>query len=121
MSSTRFQHRLKEARESAGFRSQQALASAFGVAQSTVGGWEAGKREPDLETLKRLAVFLNVSLDWITGLADENKKPAGPVKLSLDAIAVAQAYDAADDEQRAVVRFALRDLLSLPIADAEAI
>ena len=58
-----FQTRLKELREAAGFKSQQAFADVFGVAQSTVGGWEAGKREPNYETTIRLAKFFGVSVD----------------------------------------------------------
>jgi len=86
MSNTRFQNRLKEARENAGFRSQQALASAFGVAQSTVGGWESGKREPDLDTLKKLAAFLRVTIDWLAGAASENTyRPVNPVLTDAEA------------------------------------
>ena len=62
-----FQTRLKELREASGYRSQQAFADAFGVAQSTVGGWEAGKREPNYETTIRLSRFFNVSIDYLLG------------------------------------------------------
>ena len=58
-----FRVRLRELREAAGFKSQQAFADAFGVAQSTVGNWEAGKREPNFETAIRLAQFFGVSVD----------------------------------------------------------
>lgn len=72
-----FQTRLRELRESAGFKSQQAFADAFGVAQSTVGNWEAGKREPNYETTMRLARFFGVSIDNLLGL--EIKKDPAPV------------------------------------------
>lgn len=72
-----FQTRLRELRESAGFKSQQAFADAFGVAQSTVGNWEAGKREPNYETTMRLARFFGVSIDNLLGL--EIKKDPTPV------------------------------------------
>lgn len=60
-----FQTRLKELREAAGYKSQQAFADVFGVAQSTVGNWEAGKREPNYETTIRLANFFGVSVDYL--------------------------------------------------------
>ncbi len=60
-----FQNKLKMLREAAGFKSQQSFANAFGVAQSTVGNWEAGKREPDYETTKKLAEFFNVPIDFL--------------------------------------------------------
>ena len=72
-----FQTRLRELREAAGYRSQQAFADAFGVAQSTVGGWEAGKREPNYDTTMRLARFFGVSIDDLLGL--ETKKKPIPV------------------------------------------
>lgn len=72
-----FQTRLRELREAAGYRSQQSFADAFGVAQSTVGGWEAGKREPNYETTMRLARFFGVSIDDLLGL--ETKKDPAPV------------------------------------------
>ena len=62
-----FSIRLKELRESAGYRSQQSFADAFGVAQSTVGNWEAGKREPNYEITIRLADFFGVSIDYLLG------------------------------------------------------
>lgn len=73
-----FQTRLRELRESAGYKSQQAFADAFGVAQSTVGGWEAGKREPNYETTMRLARFFDVSVDDLLGLTDERTAPPEP-------------------------------------------
>ena len=68
-----FQTRLKELREAAGYKSQQAFADVFGVAQSTVGGWEAGKREPNYETTMRLARFFGVSVDDLLGLEDKKE------------------------------------------------
>lgn len=62
-----FRTRLRELRENAGYRSQQAFADVFGVAQSTIGNWEAGKREPNYETTIRLAKFFNVSIDYLLG------------------------------------------------------
>lgn len=70
-----FQIRLKELREAAGY-SQYSFAREFGVAQSTVGGWEAGKREPNFETIQRIADFFGVSVDYLLGRADEKKSPA---------------------------------------------
>lgn len=70
-----FQTRLRELRESAGYKTQQAFADAFGVAQSTVGGWEAGKREPNYETTMRLAKFFGVSVDDLLGVAEKKEQP----------------------------------------------
>lgn len=62
-----FRVKVRELRESAGYRSQQAFADAFGVAQTTVASWEGGKREPGYETTIRLADFFHVSIDYLLG------------------------------------------------------
>lgn len=59
-----FSLKLKELRERANL-SQYAFARKFGVAQSTVGGWESGAREPNFETVKKLAAFFKVSTDYL--------------------------------------------------------
>ena len=66
-----FRTRLRVLRENAGYKSQQAFADAFGVAQSTVGGWEAGKREPNYATTLKLANFFHVSVDYLLGQTDQ--------------------------------------------------
>ena len=67
-----FQTQFRKLREAAGYKSQQAFADAFGVPQSTVGGWESGKRYPRRTTLIRLAQFSDVSIDELLGNADTN-------------------------------------------------
>lgn len=47
-----------------------AFAQKIGVAQSTVAGWEAGKREPNFQTLMKLADFFHVSIDYLLGHSD---------------------------------------------------
>lgn len=69
--------RLRELRENEGYQSQQALADALGVAQSTVANWERGRREPNYATTVRLAQLLGVSTDYLLGLSDQPRN--GPV------------------------------------------
>lgn len=66
-----FKIRLRELREAANYPSQQSFADAFGVAQSTVAGWEAGSREPKHKTVLALARFFGVSADYLLGLSDD--------------------------------------------------
>lgn len=70
-----FRLRLKELREKAGY-SQYTFADAFGVAQSTVGSWEAGKREPNLDTIQRIADFYDVTVDYLIGHTKDNNPTA---------------------------------------------
>ena len=64
-----FIERLKQLRTASGI-TQSALAQAFSVAQSTVGMWESGRREPDFDTLQGLAHFFGVTSDYLLGHSD---------------------------------------------------
>lgn len=54
--------KLKELREQKGI-SQSQLAKYLGVVRSTVCQYEKGNRQPDTETLIKIANFLNVTVD----------------------------------------------------------
>ncbi len=66
-----FATRLRTLRETKGYSSQQALADALGVAQSTVANWECGRREPNHETTLKLADFFEVTVDYLMGRTDD--------------------------------------------------
>jgi phage repressor protein C with HTH and peptisase S24 domain len=57
---------LKSARKAKGM-TQAALAEAIGVEPPTISRWEAGEREPDNETLRRVAEILGTSVGAIFG------------------------------------------------------
>ena len=49
---------------------QGEFAEAMGVQQSTVSNWETGRYEPDIETMRRIASFFGVSVDYLLGRSD---------------------------------------------------
>lgn len=55
--------------------SQKELARAMSVAQNTVSNWETGKREPDNQTLQKIADFFSVSTDQLLGYRSEPSEP----------------------------------------------
>ena len=59
-----FGKRLRELRTEQGI-SQRKLGELFNVCNQTVSFWETGSREPDLDTLKALAKFFDVSVDYL--------------------------------------------------------
>lgn len=60
------ENRIAEMRKIRGL-SQAKLAKLLGVAQNTVSNWENGSREPDNETLKKLAFHLGCTVDYLLG------------------------------------------------------
>ena len=58
--------RLKEIREQRGI-SQGQLGKAFGLSVSTISMYEAGKREPSLETVVKFADYFNVPVEYLIG------------------------------------------------------
>ena len=43
------------------------LAKAVSVSQAALSGYETGKYEPDFDTLKRIAEYFDVSIDYLLG------------------------------------------------------
>lgn len=62
-----FNLNLKEARLKKGV-SQKEVAEKIGVAKSTYSLYESGNREPNVQTIKKIADTLNVSTDTLLGL-----------------------------------------------------
>ena len=58
------QDKMKQLRRDAKL-SQAEFAEKIGVAQSTIAGWENGRRLPNPSTLKKIADFYNVTLDYL--------------------------------------------------------
>lgn len=74
-------NRIKELRHTKSpVLTQQRLADLVGVARSTVAMWEAGKNEPDNETLLKLAEIFNVSTDCILGVPSDCDRPKLRIK-----------------------------------------
>ena len=65
-----FNENLKEARLKSGI-SQKDLAENIGVAKSTYSLYESGKREPNVDTITKIASSLNVSADTLLGIDNE--------------------------------------------------
>lgn len=64
-----FKDRLRSARIFRGF-TLQGLADALNITLITIQKYEAGVREPNLQTLRQLADVLNVSTDFLLGRDD---------------------------------------------------
>ena len=75
--------KIKEARKQCGL-SQEQLAEKMRVSRSAIAKWETDKGLPDIDNLKALAGFLNVSVDY---LLDDGER--------IDELVTREAYDLA--------------------------
>lgn len=71
MDKPKFAVQLAELRNSKGFTQQQ-VADATGLSRARLNNYEQGIREPDLDTLIKLAQFYNTSVDSLLGVAPPN-------------------------------------------------
>ena len=62
-----FGNKLKTLRLRAGLTQSQ-LAGQLNISASTVGMYEQGRREPDNDTLSKLCLALNTSVDYLLGI-----------------------------------------------------
>lgn len=68
-----FSQKLKKARKKTGF-TQEETALETGIPRSTLANYEAGRTEPDIENLGKLADFYEVSIDWLVGTKGEKNE-----------------------------------------------
>ncbi len=66
----KFNENLKIAREREKI-TQKDMAERIGVAKSTYSLYESGSREPNVQTIKKIADILNVTADELLGLENE--------------------------------------------------
>lgn len=67
--------RIKDARIAKHY-TQKDLAKLINVKSTTVSGWELGRNEPSIETLKKLAQKLDVSIAYLVGVEDATEDNA---------------------------------------------
>lgn len=70
----RYMERLRELRKSKGI-SLKELGAIIGVAESTMSLYESGKRQPDYETLLKLAEYYGVTVDYLLRGSEEEQLP----------------------------------------------
>jgi transcriptional regulator with XRE-family HTH domain len=80
--SNTFGNKLKTLRLRSGFTQAQ-LAGRLNISASTVGMYEQGRREPDNDTLSKLCLVLNTSVDYLLGI---NKNLYSATNLEVDVV-----------------------------------
>lgn len=75
-----FAERLRQLRREKNL-TQLELSKSLNVSNGTIAMWETNKRQPDLETIKNLASFFNVSVDYLMGIEKKVEQNVAPVSL----------------------------------------
>jgi len=61
---------------------QKDLVEELNLTQQTISSYESNKREPDSETLQKIAQYFDVSVDYLLGISKE-RTPADKIKEAL--------------------------------------
>lgn len=103
-----FAEQLKAARLAAGMTQQQ-VAEAMGITNSTYCGYETGKRQPDVEKIKQIAKILNTSGDVLleTGRTPPGSNCSSVNSVTLEEQAHIEKYRALDRHGKELVDFVL--------------
>lgn len=64
--------RLKDLREDCDL-TQSKVAEVLSCSQTTYSRYETGELNVPVESLKKLAIYFNTSIDYLTGLTDEKR------------------------------------------------
>lgn len=91
--------KIKLLREAKGLTQQQiAQDPAFGIKQGTLSAYERNAREPNIETIRRIAEYFGVTSDYLIGISEhqtaEYDAVGKVIPLSDDAIDALRGYDA---------------------------
>jgi transcriptional regulator with XRE-family HTH domain len=98
-----FGDRLKERR---GTRSQEEMASVFGVSQSAYSSWERGVKEPSISTICSMCRHLGVSSDWLLGVTDAPSVPVLATKVKQAGESDTYWRDLAVSQQETIAKLA---------------
>lgn len=99
--------RIKEFREAQGIK-QKELAAMIGIAPNTLSQYENGKREPDIETVKRMAATLNVTVDCLLG-QQEKPAPSGDELTEKEKLFIAWYRTQASEKDKAIIDAIITD------------
>lgn len=96
-----FAKRLKNLREIKGYN-QERLAKLLGLSSSTIGMYEQSRRQPDNDTLVKIAELFDVSVDYLLGkteVKDINK----PYSDEIEKAIFNKIKELSTDEKKAIL------------------
>lgn len=83
---------------------QKELAQLLNVKPTTVSGWELGRNEPSIDTLKDLARIFGVSVDYMAGATESLDKDKKSVDLENDPVVLSYGGRPVSDEDMDIIK-----------------
>ncbi|WP_458407190.1 helix-turn-helix domain-containing protein [Anaerotignum sp.] len=96
---SRFPERLKELRKSRNI-SQQKLGAYLNYGYTAIANYESGRNEPSFDTLMKIAVFFDVTVDYLIGLSDE---PMIMNTISISETRLLEMYRKLNEENKQII------------------
>ena len=95
--------------------SQQALADKFNLSQQSIYKYEHSLAEPDIKTLKKLADFFDVSIDYLVGYSNntDTKKEIMPLDFTKEEIQLLQRLRQLSPEVHSAINLLIDNLYHL--------
>lgn len=97
--------RIRELRKEKNITMKQ-LGEVIGVAESTISLYENGKRQPDNDTLQKLADYFCTTTDYLLGRTDEPTTNSLDKQLEgVDFALWGEVHDLTDEEKQDIINF----------------
>ena len=83
---------------------QKELAQLLNVKPTTVSGWELGRNEPSIDTLKDLARIFGVSVDYMSGATESIDDDKTTIDLEKDPVVLSYGGRPVSDEDMDIIK-----------------
>lgn len=83
---------------------QKELAQLLNVKPTTVSGWELGRNEPSIDTLKDLARIFGVSVDYMAGVTKSLDKDKTTIDLENDPVVLSYGGRPVSEEDMDIIK-----------------
>lgn len=106
-----FSIRLTQLREDLGL-TRKDVAEKLNIDQTTYGKYELSKRQPDYDTLQKLATFFNTSVDYLLGRTNDRNPVTSNDDWPDDIQVMMRDASKLSDEQKEIVKRLIKEFIN---------